>query len=117
MSATVIALDAPSYAHLGCGFGTNLVRAVVVGGRLLQRTAGEIFMHATLAKVFPSARTPMGLTCWESRSLRFARVLAGIATLCRRLRLAAAVAEAWDPAGWFTMSLCHYATMPACAPR
>jgi imidazolonepropionase len=33
--ADVIILDAPSYAHLGYRFGTNLVRTVVAGGRLL----------------------------------------------------------------------------------
>ena len=33
--ADVIILDAPSYAHLGYRFGTNLVWAVVVRGRLL----------------------------------------------------------------------------------
>jgi imidazolonepropionase len=33
--ADLIILDAPSHAHLGYRFGTNLVRAVVVGGQLL----------------------------------------------------------------------------------
>jgi imidazolonepropionase len=33
--ADVIVLDAPSYTHLGYRFGTNLVRAVVVGGQLM----------------------------------------------------------------------------------
>jgi imidazolonepropionase len=33
--ADVIILDAPSYAHLGYRFGTNLVRAVVAGGQVL----------------------------------------------------------------------------------
>ena len=32
--ADVIILDAPTYAHLGYRFGTNLVWAVVVGGHL-----------------------------------------------------------------------------------
>jgi imidazolonepropionase len=37
--ADVIILDVPSYDHLGYRFGTNLVRAVVAGGRLLWHAA------------------------------------------------------------------------------
>jgi imidazolonepropionase len=33
--ADLLILDAPSYTHLGYRFGTNLVRAVIVGGRLV----------------------------------------------------------------------------------
>ena len=34
--ADLILLDAPSYAHLGYRFGTNLVRTVVTGGRVIE---------------------------------------------------------------------------------
>jgi imidazolonepropionase len=33
--ADLIALDAPSYAHLGYRFGTNLVERVIISGQVL----------------------------------------------------------------------------------
>ncbi len=35
--ADLIVLDVPSYPHLGYRFGTNLVRMVVIGGRIVRR--------------------------------------------------------------------------------
>jgi imidazolonepropionase len=52
--ADVIVLDAPSYAHLGYRFGTNLVRALVVGGRLLEHPVAKILASSGLPREFSS---------------------------------------------------------------